>query len=578
MQFPPSTLLLVFPLLSLTPSIAQACGGTFCDGGTQMAVDQTGEDILFIREGNEVEVHVRIAYSGEAERFAWLVPLQAVPDISVGSEPLFAELSQTTAPRWFANRTYECEGDNPNWGGGFIPESDVASASEPDVVLTATVGAFDIVVLQGGTAGEVIDFLQANDYLQDPESEPILQEYLDEGFLFAAAKLSAGVGTDSIHPLVFRMPADEFCVPIRLTRIAAQQDMGIRAYFLGTARAVPSNYQHVVLNPLGFDWSSDAASLERYVELLSLAVDEAGGKAFATDYAGTSEMLSAFDVYSSAWDEAPFASATPITAIDLIGQQGLATHPLIQPLLMQYVPPPDGLDPQDFWNDIESYADLIDDAAWDGPAFAAAIAEQIIEPGLHASDLIETWPYLTRLHTTMSPAEMTLDPTFHTNPDLPDVDNALVTSSQVACGLAEEVYAIPVGAQTVEVCVPNAGDFPSIEGMPAALRVEQLPMAGPPQVIADEQALALELLAAQQAMVACETDMGESGGSSSGDSGEGGSGSGLTAGNDESSEAGLDAASSGCGCTSEPDSGRWALALGLVVLAHVRPRGRGVRR
>ena len=52
----------------LAPTPAHACGGTFCDGSVvnPMAVDQTGEDILFIREGDEIEVHVRIEYTGEA--------------------------------------------------------------------------------------------------------------------------------------------------------------------------------------------------------------------------------------------------------------------------------------------------------------------------------------------------------------------------------------------------------------------------------------------------------------------------------------------------------------------------------
>ena len=64
--------------------------------------------------------------------------------------------------------------------------------------------------------------LDANDYAQDPASEPILQEYLDEGFLFAAVKLTAGADVDQIHPLAFRFQGTEPCVPIRLTRIAAE--------------------------------------------------------------------------------------------------------------------------------------------------------------------------------------------------------------------------------------------------------------------------------------------------------------------------------------------------------------------
>ena len=77
--------------------------------------------------------------------------------------------------------------------------------------------------------------------------------------------------------------------------------------------------------------------------------------------------------------------------MNLISAQGLNTHALIQSLLMQFIPPPDGLDAQDFWNNIEEHADLIDQDAWDSVAFADALSERIIEPAMHAIDLLETW-------------------------------------------------------------------------------------------------------------------------------------------------------------------------------------------
>src|SRR5690606_1780288 len=92
-----STLVLT-PIAALallaSPGDAQACGGTFCDNLPQpMPVDQRGEDILFVMDGTTVEVHVRIQYQGDAERFAWVLPLQGVPEVAVGSDPLFTALS-----------------------------------------------------------------------------------------------------------------------------------------------------------------------------------------------------------------------------------------------------------------------------------------------------------------------------------------------------------------------------------------------------------------------------------------------------------------------------------------------------
>ncbi len=88
-------------LIATTPRPAEACGGTFCDTGpTAMPVDQTGETILFVVDDGHVEAHIQIQYDPEtqAEQFAWLVPVTALPEFSVGSQQLFANMLQATVP------------------------------------------------------------------------------------------------------------------------------------------------------------------------------------------------------------------------------------------------------------------------------------------------------------------------------------------------------------------------------------------------------------------------------------------------------------------------------------------------
>ncbi len=478
---------------SLAPSTAEACGGTFCDT-TLMPVDQSGEDILFIRDGGEIEVHVRVQYEGEAERFAWLVPLRAVPEISVGSQPLFDTMRMRTAPQWVAPKTYECEADvpPPSGGGYFIPGLlDVSAASEPMIIDQEEVGAYEVVVLQGGTAAELITFLEDNDYAQDPQAEDIIQAYLDEGFLFAAVKLTADANTDEIHPLVFRMPGDEPCVPLRLTAIAAEQDMSVRAYFLGAERWGPQNYSHVALNPLAYTWIDQGSTLSNpYLELLGLAVDEAGGRAFSTAYSGPSEIVPTGLIYRQSWDETAFIGLDPIAAIDLIAMQNLNSHPLIQSILLQFVPPPEDIPATQFWNNIEDYAALIDWTAWDAEAFADMLAERIVEPGLHALDALEAWPVLTRLDTTISPVEMTVDPVFQPLPDLPPVSNQLLVDRLDFCGPEGERFSVPVGDALYPVCLAEGTvTWPDVlKSSPAALRIEKLPAVGPPVVLEDHSA------------------------------------------------------------------------------------------
>jgi MYXO-CTERM domain-containing protein len=574
--------------LLAAPSRAQACGGTFCDNLPEpMPVDQAGEDILFVIDGSEVEVHVRIQYEGEAERFAWLLPLQGVPEVAVGSDLLFTALSTTLAPRWTPSVVSECdedpsggsEGDGDDGGGIKLDLADGDDGGGPDVVFQQVVGAFEVVVLQGGTAAEVLEFLDQNDYAQDPAAEPILQEYLDEGFLFAAVKLSAGAEVDEIHPLAFKFAGTEPCVPLRLTRIAAKQDMGVRAYFLGQDRWAPQSYAHLVLNPLAYAWNQPSDS--RYLELLSLAVDAAGGHAFVTEFAGASGQVPTTAIYRPSWDETAFLGVDPIQAIELIDAQSLASHPLIRALLLEFIPPPDGVPAQEFWNNLPVYVDQIDLEAWDDVAFAAALSERIIEPGLHAVDLLDTWPKLTRLHTTISPAEMTIDPMFVANADLPDVDNrAPATVRRLQCD-GESIYEVDLEGVSTPVCVPSGQAYPSAfaseagwgETMPLALRVEQIPSMGPPQVVIDNAEAIAAAYAAYEAGVECLADggTGDTGGAAEagddGDTGDTGDGElpytlpySVT-----------------CACSTaatERDGAPLGLALGLAVLAVIAPRRR----
>lgn len=98
---------------ALGPRAADACGGTFCDTGPQaMPVDQSGENILFVLDGQTVEAHVQIQYQGSADRFAWVVPMPDVPDVTVGSQLLFTELLRVTVP------TYAMQTQNDSCGGG----------------------------------------------------------------------------------------------------------------------------------------------------------------------------------------------------------------------------------------------------------------------------------------------------------------------------------------------------------------------------------------------------------------------------------------------------------------------------
>ncbi len=503
--------------VAAAPNPAHACGGLFCDAGNgpPMPVDQIGENILFVvdNQANTVEAHIQIQYMGEPQNFAWIIPVTAVPEFSVGSEVLFQNLLQSTAPTYSQTTTFDCaENNGPPMGCGSLAEAGSfdsgLSGGETDggfgstgegsggpgtkVVARDLVGAFHIDVLQSNSATELYDWLEQNGYAQDAEAPEIVQEYLDENHLFAAVKLVNGENIDEIHPLVMTYAGNEPCVPLRLTRIAAVDDMGVRTFFLGDDRAVPTNYKHVVLNDAQLDWVNSAAN---YNDVVTLAVDEAGGRAFVTEYYGDSSLVPR-NHYDSAWSAGEFDNTEhPIisqnyTVIDALEGQNLLNcsfqdecqffHPLIASVLREFLPAPEGMgiSESEFYANLENFNALIDLDAWDPVAFSDALRERIKEPAQHADNLLARWTKMTRMFTTISPHEMLVDPMFHTNPELSENISQTHTSTlSIPCEGSNKV----IFDDERELLLAEDGNWPVFDGdidMPYAKLIQMAPPSG----------------------------------------------------------------------------------------------------
>ncbi|WAS99585.1 DUF2330 domain-containing protein [Nannocystis punicea] len=504
---------------------AHACGGFFCDlvNNQPTPVDQTGENILFAIDeaAGTVEAHIQIQYTGDPLKFGWVIPVSAEPDFAVGSELLFTNLLAATVPTYSFTTARDCSDDDDRslgcvaiaLDGGFAGSGGVETDGSTEdsggfeVVKREIVGPFEIVVLKGGSADEVWQWLDAAGYYQDPAAGPIMQEYLDEGFYFAAAKLLHGAGVEELQPIVMTYEGTTPCVPLRLTAIAAMPDMPVRVFGLGHSRYAPSTYRHVELNDVAIDWTTNASN---YTEVVARALDApmADGHGFVTEYAGGSNVVSREGIFSDRWDAETFVEAAPINAgvsvIDALALQGLVdcsfnpcsyNHPQLLPLLRTYLPAPPGIPEDLFYSDMAAYEDMIDLDAWSGPAFANALRERIIDPGRRAVDLLARWPYLSRLLTILSPEEMTVDPEFIQNPDLGDVSNLRQGVMQLPCAGSNRMR-MPNGRG---VLLDEFGNWPTFKDMPAAQRVEQIAPAGAPQVLQDFDAAIVASLKASNA-------------------------------------------------------------------------------
>src|SRR5690606_21668273 len=107
--------------------------------------------------------------------------------------------------------------------------------------------------------------------------------------------------------------------------------------------------------------------------------------------------------------------------------------------------------------------------------------DRTIVPGRHALDMRTDAEYLTRLYTVISPQEMIEDPLPHETDGLGTLDSTISATRINDCDGAPTVVELPDGRS---VALTDTNSMPELE-LPAAERIERVPMMGPPQVEVD---------------------------------------------------------------------------------------------
>ncbi len=427
------------------PNLAYACGGFFCNN---MPVDQAAERIVFAYDeaAGQVETHVQITYQGEAEDFAWVVPVPAAPEIFLTTDALFDSLGAFTPALWYPS--YDTEGVCDDGSYWFAPEDEVSYSSSANggyygvtVLASDVVGPYETVTLEATSADGLIAWLEANDYDLPDNLDPLLVPYVAAGGVFVALRLQNGFDAGDISPLGFRYPGTRPAVPIQLTAVAATPDMRLEVFVIGPNRAVPESYLHLIVNDAIIDWTTNGSN---YNDVITRAADEAGGHGFATDYAGPSaDWLWAFP--SSFNLDGLEDQDDPVAWMDRVISSGIPASDTLLGVLRNHIPMPadlvaDGVDENSFYNCLACYDESLVGQPFDPVAATADLIEFVAEPSIHAHNLLAEHPWLTRMTSSLSPAEMTVDPTFVFNPDLPGVEQIRTAEITTMCDTGTNWY------------------------------------------------------------------------------------------------------------------------------------------
>lgn len=506
------------------PSAAHACGGFFCN--PNQPVDQAGEDVLFAvdQAAGTVEMHVKIEYQGPANEFAWVLPAPADPSLSIGTDALFPVLGSLRT-RFTLNRDLgECEVDMVASSSATPQAGGTDAGGGVEVIRTGAVGPFETATLRAESSAELLAWLQTNGYQVPAGMDPLLAPYVAQDSYFVALRLQKDKDAGDVEPIVLTFAGSLASIPIQLTSVAATPDMRLRVYVAGDHRAVPQSYLHVHLNELAVDWWTGGANLD---DAITRAADEAGGHAFYTDYSGPTEGLRD-RVFQPDWDQldwATFPNAHQL--LWAVADNRIPVDDQLLGVLSAHLGLPEqndpGLDLVDVLNCMNPgyygwygtgasdncYESDLAPIAVDGAAFAADLEAGVFEPRRRANDLLHRWGTITRLTSSVSPAEMTVDPTFVFNPDLGPVSQDRFADELWFC-LDGDLFDAPRELHLSdgrEVSLPSVNrlaelgmtEFEWLEGegltVPTAAWIERTDETGPPEVVVDNRPALEEQLA-----------------------------------------------------------------------------------
>lgn len=500
------------------PSPSQACGGLFCSASNP--VNQAAERIVFSQNDDDtITAVIEIQYEGPSERFAWVLPLPAGElEVGVSSKLALDRLQQQSNPQYNLQLVSNCGAMNGNLSapgaastttGGAVA-ADGAQVPRVVVLQEGSAGPYDYQLIQvddtfDDPADAAIEWLEENDYDVSALGPDLLRPYLQDEMNLLAFRLSKGNDSGSIRPVMITYEGDTPSIPIRPTAVAAEDDMGVMVWVLGDARAVPANYLHLELNEALIDWFNPNRT---YNDVVTAAADDAGGQGFVTEQAGPASSFA--EATFASWEEAQFSALRTgsFASVEQFLQQALNSFgsydgmrdvmkdPEVVPLregataeqlmscvtcyFQQNVPVRNDAYPStDFDPETDPLLDM------DVLGFLSKMDEVVVGPMRKTRDLFEENSTVTRFYTTMSADEMTDDPLFEFNPELPDYDNVHTAQQLVECSDTNQWRVVLDQGAVVQGTARTWPVELADTEMPVNLRIMQLGTRGDGMVVED---------------------------------------------------------------------------------------------
>lgn len=275
------------------PRVAAACGGCFVPPSSSTVV--TGHRMVVSISPDQTVLWDQIQYSGDPAEFAWVLPVARGARIETSSAAFFEVLEATTQRSVFAPPV-DCGGSGFGCGGGglFRAQADAAGGDgapneagggDPvEVLHSGTVGPYETVTLATDEPGALNQWLVDHNFNVDPTTQPIIDQYVAEGFDFIALRLQPGKGVSQMTPVRVVTQGAGSSLPLRMVAIGTGAETPIVLYVISEGRFATQSFPEAKLPTELVAWDFETSE-SNYGALRKEALAAQGGRAFLTAYA-----------------------------------------------------------------------------------------------------------------------------------------------------------------------------------------------------------------------------------------------------------------------------------------------------
>ena len=247
--------------LLLRETDASACGGCFALPSENTEI--TSERMIVSISQTQLTLYDEIQYSGNPSNFAWVLPITGQVTVGLSSDALFQEIDQLTAVTVSAPPV-TCGCPPPYTSGAAFTSSSSSGAADGGVTVISqtVVGPYQTVQLSSTNPTALTDWLTMNGYNIPADTQPVIAEYVNEGFDFLALKLLPGKGVSSMQPVRVTTPGASPSLPLRMVAVGAGVTVPITFFVVAEGRYAPTNFPSFTLDPskLVWDFSTESSN------------------------------------------------------------------------------------------------------------------------------------------------------------------------------------------------------------------------------------------------------------------------------------------------------------------------------